>query len=178
MPEDYQGQSLTVINDRDLDIVARNAILLLIALSFDTATAATMMIHIWYSAFIPNSILRRLQDKVRSLIQDVCTKIKAKPSGNLLSKKWTFGKRSLRLTLEKIHWDALLLYFELPGQLTTERAKALRTAVTLAPTRRDYRERQLYCQISEWRICIMEFLKDGILLPFGACRKSFDVPNP
>ena len=40
------------INDRDLVIVARNAILLLVALYLDTHIATEAVVHIWYSAFM------------------------------------------------------------------------------------------------------------------------------
>ena len=43
----YTGYCEIIINDRNLDIVTRNAALLLIALHFGPKEAAPMMLHIW-----------------------------------------------------------------------------------------------------------------------------------
>lgn len=46
LPATYTGHCEIDINDRDLDIVARNAILLLVALKFSPKEATPMMLHI------------------------------------------------------------------------------------------------------------------------------------
>jgi hypothetical protein len=74
LPETYSGHCEVVVNDRDFDIVARNVILLLMALQFDPDTATPIMLHMWYSALIPAQMLRCLQEKVLPLVQDVCGK--------------------------------------------------------------------------------------------------------
>lgn len=57
IPSSYNQPVDVTINDRDLDIVARNAIMLLIALVVDNIDEAVdCMIHIWYSALIRNPI--------------------------------------------------------------------------------------------------------------------------
>lgn len=68
LPLSYSGQCNVVINNRDFDVVARNAILLLTSLNFSPSQAAPMMLHIWYSAFIPENMIRSLQDTVLPLI--------------------------------------------------------------------------------------------------------------
>ena len=178
LPEMYAGYCEVVVNDKDSDIVARNAILLLIALHFSPETAAPMMLHLWYSALIPAQMLRSLQDNILPLIQEVCNKIKSKPAQSLQSKTWTYGTRSLRLVLTKEHWDHLLPYFEVPDGLSAAQAQVIRAATTLAPERKDYLERALLTQPPAWRVCTMKFRKDGLLLPFGSSRQEFDTPNP
>ena len=178
LPETYAGHCEVVVNDRDLDIVARNAILLLIALHFSPETAAPMMLHLWYSALIPAQMLRSLQDNILPLIQEVCNKIQAKPAQSLLSKTWTYGTRSLRLVLTKEQWDHLLPYFEVPDGLSAAQAQIIRALTTLAPERKDYLERALLTQPPAWRVCTMKFRKDGVLLPFGSSRQELDSPNP
>jgi len=86
----YAGHCEVFINDMNLDIVARNAILLLIALNFSPDVATPIMLHTWYSALVPAEMLRSLQNSVLPLIQEVCKKIQAKPAQSLLSKTWTF----------------------------------------------------------------------------------------
>lgn len=46
LPLSYTGQHELILNDIDTDIVVRNAILLLTALTFDPEIAAPMMLHL------------------------------------------------------------------------------------------------------------------------------------
>lgn len=167
------------MNDRDLDIVARNAIMLLVAFTADSQNEAIdCMIHIWYSAFIRKYDLDILQQRIRPLIEKVCDKIKDKPANSALGKTWTFGQRSLRLVLEKSTWDSLLSFIEVPEGLTIEKANEIRTAVTLAESRVDYRDRHFLFLSSSHRVARHRFRQDGLLLPFGAPRSEFQQPNP
>ncbi|KAF4626516.1 hypothetical protein G7Y89_g11646 [Cudoniella acicularis] len=174
----FGGKCEVVVNDRDFDIVARNAILLLSALVFEPMMAAPIMIHIWYSALIPKKFYRLLQDHVLPLIEDVCAKIRAKPSEKLQSKTWTYGKRSLKLVLEKKQWDKLPFYLKVPAGLTAAKAQNIRRSVMLAPERKDYVDRTAYNRPPSWRVCFMKFREEGILAPFGMSREDFSTPNP
>lgn len=105
------------MNDLDLDIVARNVIMLLIALTVDNMDeVADCIIHIWYSALIRKSALDILQQRVRPLIEDVCEKIKSKLSSAILAKTWTFGQRSMRLVLKKVVVGQAIVLYEHPGR--------------------------------------------------------------
>lgn len=92
------------MNDRDVDIVARNAILLLIALVLeDMDEAVECIIHVWYSALIRKSDLDILQTRVRPLVKRVCDSkvFEGKPPNKPFAVDWQSGQRSLRLVLEK-----------------------------------------------------------------------------
>ena len=136
------------------------------------------MLHMWYSAMIPERMLRVLQDNLLPPIQEVCNKIQTKPAKCFFSKTWTYGMRSLRLVLTKEQWKSLPAYLIVPDGLSALQAQAIRTSTTLASERKDYVERELFVQPPVWRVCKMKFRKDGILLPFGSSRKGFDTPNP
>lgn len=178
LPATYSGHCEVIVNDRDFDIVARNAMLLLTALNFSPVVATPIMVHIWYSALIPARMIRSLRDNILPLIQEVRTKIQMKPDKSLLSKTWTFGAQSLRLVLTKERWDRLPSYFEVPEGLSTAQAQVIRTSTTLAPEREDYVHRALYAQPPAQRVCTMKFREEGVLLPFGSYRGEFDTPNP
>lgn len=152
--------------------------LLLILTEQDPAKAAEGLIHLWYSAFIPQSLAVMMQEAIRPLIQTVCAKVEQKASNTMLGKTWEFGSRSLRLVLTRDQWFSLLSYFESPAGLTLERAKRNRLDVTLAPHRVDYRDRRFFAQSSGWRAGSRRFREDGILLPFGASRARFSHLNP
>ncbi|KAL9041133.1 MAG: hypothetical protein Q9214_004213 [Letrouitia sp. 1 TL-2023] len=178
LPATYTGHCEINLNDRDPDIVARNAILLLVAFQFSPEEATPIMLHIWYSALVPADILHSLQDRVLPLFQEVCKKIRTKPAQTLLSKTWTFGTRTLRMVLTKEQWNHLSLYVKVPDDLSMVQAQAVRASTTLAPKRKDYLDRALVSMPPAWRACVVKFRKDGILLPFGSSRREFDTPNP
>ena len=177
LPTAYKGICEVVINDQDLDVVARNAILLLTALHFSPSQATPIMLHVWYSAMVPAQMLRALRDNILPLIQEVCDKVRAKAPQTLLSKTWTFGRRSLRMILTKDQWEYLPSFFSVPDGLSAGRARAVRASVVLAPERRDYLERELFTQPPAWRVCKTKFREDGNLLPFGLFREEFNTPN-
>lgn len=54
----------------------------------------------------------------------------------------------------------------------------VRRATTLALERKNYVDRGLFNLPPAWRVGMMKFRKDGILLPFGVPRDDFDTPNP
>lgn len=179
LPSSYNQPVNVTMNDRDLDIVARNAIMLLIALVVDDINEAIdCIIHVWYSAFIRQSDLSILQQRVRPLIESVCEKIKSKTPSSLLGKTWTFGQCSLRLVLQKSSWDTVLSFTNIPEGLTAERAHQVRNAVTLAESRKDYRDRHFLFQSPSRRIAKSRFREDGLLLPFASQRHEFCEPNP
>lgn len=174
----FSGKCDVVINDRDIDIVARNALFLLIALQFESEIAVPFMIHLWYSALIPEEMFRSLQESILPLLEDVCSKIRDKPPNSLQSKIWKYGARSLRLVLQKQQWDFLPSYLRLPSELSTEQAQGVRTSTMLAPTRRDYVNRALYTCPPMHRVGMMKFRKEGVMLPFGSPSAEFNTPNP
>ncbi|PKK48400.1 hypothetical protein CI102_8134 [Trichoderma harzianum] len=156
VPDGYTKPIEVTINDNDLDVVARNAIILLIALVSDNADEAVdCIIHVWYSALIRKSDLDMLQQKT-----------------------WRFEKGSLRLVLPKSFWDRLLAYVSIPEGLTADQASCIRTAVTLARSKRDYLDLHLIFQSPSRRVAKQRFRQDGLLLPFGAPRHEFQEPNP
>jgi hypothetical protein len=72
LPTSFTQSTDLYINDRDLDIVARNLILLLIGLIVEEDNEAVeCMIHVWYSAFLRECDMAILRDRVRPLVEDV-----------------------------------------------------------------------------------------------------------
>lgn len=119
-----------------------------------------------------------LHDRIRPLIDQVAQKIQHKDGEALLGKMWSFGRTKLRLVLKKASWEQLLSYMDTSTTMTADLAKEARAVVTAAESRKDYRERRLFCQQLQHRVAIDKFQQDGILLPFGASRQDFSQPNP
>ncbi|KAF5658279.1 SET MYND domain-containing protein [Fusarium denticulatum] len=179
LPPDWDQPIDITINDRDLNIVGRNAIILLITLtSDDDEQAIDCIIHAWYSSFIRKSDQAVLEQRIRPLIQAVCDKTMGKPDNRILGKTWVFGKRSLRLVLAKGAWDKLLSFVKTPSGLTMEMANHYRKAVTLAESERDFLDRHYVFIPPSHRVAKQRFREDGVLQPFGVGRGEFTVPNP
>ncbi|KAM0286534.1 hypothetical protein ACHAO9_008162 [Fusarium lateritium] len=179
LPEGHGKPVNITINDRDFDIVARNVIMLLIAFTaVDQDAAIDCIIHVWYSAFIRKSDLDIIQQGVRPLIANICEEHRDKPVDHSIVTTWEFGRWSLRLDLQKSAWDNLLLFTEVPKDLTAEKANEIRTATTLAESRKDYRDRHFLFLSRFRRVAAQQFREDGILQPFGSQRAEFSVPYP
>lgn len=179
LPADSTQPIELYINDIDLDVVARNIILLLIGLSIeDDNEAVECMIHVWYSAFLRACDMAILRDRIRPMIEDVCRQNKDKSPALVLGKTWEFAQDSCRIELTNEAWGKVLLHLDNSPGLPTEPAKKLRSAVTLAPERVDFLHRHMLTLTPAHRICEQRFREDGVLLPFGASRLEFSVPNP
>ncbi|OKP10296.1 hypothetical protein PENSUB_4292 [Penicillium subrubescens] len=189
LPSQFEKSITLTINDRNSTVVARNLILLLLAL--DTADqhwseidqdreVTKTLIHIWYSSFINSRTLSRIQAKALPLIAGVCDEALFLEPGAFLSKTWYFkSQRSLQVTLNREEWLLARRLCCVPGSLTFEQAQKIRTAVTLAPERADYMDRWLYKELTPaLRVGQERFREDGMLLPFGHTRNGFNIPNP
>lgn len=178
LPASFNGTCEAVMNDRDFDIVARNSILLLTILHYGPEKAVPFVIHLWYSALVPEELCEAIRKDILPLIEDVCIKIKNKPANSLQSKTWTYGTRSLRLILQRNSWDLLPSFFRIPAGFTNEEAQQVRKKTMLAPHRIDHLHRAQYSRPPAWRVSFLKFREDGMLLPFGTPRESFITPNP
>jgi hypothetical protein len=178
LPETYKAECSVVINDKQPIIVVRNIIMLLIALNFDIKVAVPMMIHVWYSAALPRSMVDALQSKILVLIEDVCNKIKNKPNGSLQAKTFVSKCSKLRVVLKKEEWLELAKHLTVPETLTLRESQEIRRRITLAPERIDYRDRAMLSWSGALREVENHFRSEGILLPYGCSVDPFDTPNP
>ncbi|KAL6354456.1 hypothetical protein LRP88_11791 [Fusarium phalaenopsidis] len=180
LPRTFRNDLTITINDNDLDVVARNIILLLTALlSAKPEDAATRMIHIWYSTFIRQSDLEFLHGVVRPNIERACSNLEGEDLDRLHSGTFSRGSYSgVNVVLPKKSWLALLKYLEVPEGLTLDQAQQVRTAVTLPAGHLGNIEHNYFPLLPAQRICWHRFRLDGVLLPFGASSKPFDTPNP
>ncbi|KAK5993033.1 hypothetical protein PT974_06460 [Cladobotryum mycophilum] len=179
LPDGFKGAIHVTMNDKDTDIVARNVVILLIALTFSNVDEAVdLMIHVWYSALLTQRHADLLRTKVRPFLKTFNDKIAGKNPKSLQAKTWNFGPRSIRLVFTKEVWGKLLGFVTVSETLTRQEADVSRTAITLCPERRDYRDRQYTCLLPAQRMCQERYRTDGVLLPFGHSREPFTVPNP
>ncbi|KAI1359481.1 hypothetical protein F5Y08DRAFT_349648 [Xylaria arbuscula] len=179
LPQAFKSPLSIVINDREIDIVARNLIMLLLMLvEEDRVVAAESMLHIWYSALVTEACYTLLQEKIKPIIEDVCNKTVGKPGQSIFGKTWTFGGSSVRVVLTRVAWVQLLSYFEVPTRMTKKTAHDVRQAVVNAPSRVDFVDRSILMQPPNRGLGTIKYRQDGILIPFGQSHDAFIIPNP
>tara|TARA_R110002003_G_scaffold2474_1_gene24379 strand:+ start:5833 stop:6426 length:594 start_codon:yes stop_codon:yes gene_type:complete len=184
LPESFRQQVDVTVNDWEIDAVARNAIILLLVfaslsdISTDPAsygTVAEALIHVWYSAFITQSLLTSLQDKVGALLRDRCTHTTQVTQDGKIKKTWFSSQdRALSITLRADQWPQIEKFLDVPTALTRESAQEIRAAVVISPERADYRDIWYYKDAyPSMRLAKRKFRIDGLLLPFGHPRTDF-----
>lgn len=178
LPDTYSGQCDIAMNCISFGVFAQNIVLVLTAFHFPPEEAAPIMIHLWYSALIPASVLTALQTKLLPLIEKVCAETALKRPKRLFKWVWKKNKSSLQLELLRDEWERLRYTLRFPSRFSASEATRNRQDVVLADKRVDSLHRTLHAQPRYWRLSMMKFRRDGILLPFGCSRKEFDTPNP
>lgn len=177
VPEEYNRRILIDVNDRDEMVVSRSLLILLVAFHFPPEEANLIMLHLWYSAFLPEDLVESVQSKIAPLVQKVL-KSKTAGLGGDLEGFWSRKFSNLSAELPRKTWSKLASYFSSKSNLPFDKASAQRQSVTLAHSRRDYRDRAMLRLPPSWRLAQLKFRKGGVLLPFGASFENFTVPNP
>jgi hypothetical protein len=161
-----------------ISIVCRNFAMLSIALQCQPNEAADIILHIWYSARMSIKASRAISTYVLPLAEAVIPKMKDKSPTTVFSKTWEFGTRTLRLSLLKKQWQALVSNLAPLSAAASPKTESNRRAVMLAPTRQDHVDRAILTQPERHRQCTMRFRETGVLLPFSGDTRPHKVPNP
>ncbi|KAJ5280880.1 hypothetical protein N7478_006252 [Penicillium angulare] len=188
LPDAFTQHLEVTINDQEFHVVARNAIILLFILTMledkdapvGGSKATDSLIHLWYSASLPNGIISDIASRVHPLIIEVCCGVSDMAAEEVVEKTWIFSHgNSLHLSLKKEDWFRMQALCRVPPDLTKDKASKIRTATTLADARRDFRDRWAFKEASpSARVSKQKFREDGLLLPFAHNRAGFDIPNP
>ncbi|KAG7002098.1 hypothetical protein G7Y79_00029g063940 [Physcia stellaris] len=176
LPGTYKGVCNVVLNDKNFNVAARNIIMLLVATRLPPADAAEVIVPLWYSARLTQAMLKIVEQYVKDPVAELVAKLQGKPEDVLLSKKWTYGASEVVVRLYKQQWTTLLQILESKHDVTKTEAERLK--VVLAPSRVDYRDRELYGISGFRRICSTKFRESGVLAPFGSCLDQFQWSNP
>lgn len=150
--------------------------MLLLAAQLPPPDAAEIILHVWYSARLTHGMLAAIDKYMKEPIAELVAKIKGKAGNVLYSKKWAYGAAEVTVRLYKEHWTTLLQILETKHDVVVTEKERLK--VVLAPTRVDYRDRELYLIPGSGRMCSTRFRETGVLAPFGACLDQFDRSNP
>lgn len=175
LPEAFAGSLSIQVNDMDLDVTLRNAMMFLLLTHEDVDLAVDSILHLWYSSSLRPEHVMLLNTVVKTVVADVVAKTQDKSHGVLLSKSLAFGAGTLRIVLLKAEWTLFLQM--LNRRLDPETSSTSRKAIVLH--RKDYIELGLYTFRNEpsQRLAVQRFQNRGILLPFGYDDNDFTIPN-
>ncbi|KAJ8610581.1 hypothetical protein MRB53_038486 [Persea americana] len=129
--------------------------------------AAEALIHLWYSAFLPNEVLLGFKSRVEPLLAEVCSNIQSTSPETVIKKNLEFQFRKyVCVALTKQQWSQSADILWSCSALTQQEAENLRAATVLAPERTDYRDRWYFKDANLFsRIAKQRFREDGLLLP-------------
>lgn len=176
LPAIYKGTCTSVLNDKNMNIVARNIVMLLISAQLPPLESAELVLHIWYSSRLTQGMLAAIDKYARVPIADTVAKIKGKDDRVIQSKRWTFGTAEITVRLYKPQWATLLQILE--AEHDVKKTEEERRKIVLAPSRIDYRDRELFTLPGFGRMCSTKFRETGVLVPFGSALVDFNCPNP
>lgn len=161
------------MNDLDDVVAVRSLMLLLIALNLAPATAAVVMLHVWYSVNLPAEVLD-LVVKVASTIPNKDILESANPT--LLQMDWEAENRNQSILTTSSLLDGLRSMIATsrdPSKCNLEREKRLSSIYVV-----DYQETELYPANPFRRVASRKFRQHGLLVPHSANIEAFSKPNP
>ena len=176
LPANYDGTCSCTLNDMSIFVVARNVVMLLIAAQLPDLEAAELVLHLWYSARLTCNMIASIKKYAREPIADVVAKIQGKAENVIQAKKWAFGDTQITVRWFKQQWIGVLKILD--AEHNVIKSEESRKKIVLAPSRVDYRDRELISLSGSRRACSNRFREVGVLLPFGHCLDQYENTNP
>lgn len=179
LPDDFTGTCRVVINDRDFLTIARSTLFLMIAVRCQPQVAAEMILHLWYSPLITKEMSWKLRSEFIIQMHGIFFKASNDPNNLMQEHTWRTGTSELQATLTNKQWLHLFNdFFVSHLNMTAEQAMELRSSVMASEITTDEFEFHCFEHPPGWRVSRKRFREEGMLLPFGASRDAFTVPNP
>ena len=168
LPEDYSGKLQFFVSNRCEEIIARFllSVLVLDQIS-DPNMAVDMVIHLFYSVFLPKVYLEIIQGIIKrfaELLEDGIY--------------WPGGRPGY-IKLSQSPWSHVVTLLQTwqHSTLTMNSAQREYDRMRNAPNREDYRERMYASLRPSHRVAFLEFRQFGLVLPFGSLNAHFNAPN-
>ncbi|TCD70997.1 hypothetical protein EIP91_000495 [Steccherinum ochraceum] len=170
LPPDFDRQITIVVNDIDPYIVVRNMVLLsILGSSLDSADAANVALHSWYSACVPSEYLL-----VTAAIMADYTRSSPKPGRVKFTKN--LGSRAV-MECNVSDDTMLLMSCMFKSTYTVEDASQELHRVFFDRSRDDLHHRVYGRMEPSHRLAYLEYRRFGLVLPFGASSHLYNMPN-
>ncbi|KAI1385403.1 uncharacterized protein F4822DRAFT_343370 [Hypoxylon trugodes] len=189
IPPRYPGKIKIEIRERDLDIISRIYMIInALILPADSPPTPEDIVHLWYSAFMPESLDKWIRGPFYRHVEKLCREVYQRsevpkrllanfiyPEVELPIPYRSDSDTMVDLTLSFPKWFRLIRL--LRRKPAWKEAREARELVMACPERLDSRQRYLARQPCGERPSHEKFAYDGILLPYGRNRSIFTKPN-
>ena len=173
LPNQYSGKCRILLNDKDITVAGRNAILLYLLLQdsdLEVEEAAELCLHLQYSAaltpkqavYVAERLVPLFSDLANSRGRSGCDKEIPLRGGGALHLSFTEISTVVRMITSTYSLPTAIRFMH---------------DIVLAPSRRDYLDRYLFALHGAHRIAEMHLRETGVVLPFGASIAHFTEPN-
>lgn len=171
LPETYSGHLRVLLNDGTSPIACRNLVMLsLLGTIPDEKLAADVVLHLWYSTFIPAEYLVQMATAVAKFLDGPVERLTtSRPVGLHSTISWCYTPEAMERLMRITTLD--------PSSLSVADAQNEYDRVRQAPSRRDFMDRKYLRLKPSHRVALQEFRRFGIVLPFGAPNSHFNTPN-
>ncbi|KAK5949041.1 hypothetical protein OHC33_009962 [Knufia fluminis] len=180
LPATYANRCEIVTNDIVPLITMRNVIILLVTLLFPAEEASKIMMHLWYSAYLPAEMVRRVRERLIPVVGKCINRISELKlewsSQAMTNERFLYHGSRVTLYLSTRLWANIwhTLAFDLDYEKAREsRADAMSNCVEL-----DTRHAFWLRQPTARRIADSHFMATGILAPLGQDVSEYTIPNP
>lgn len=183
IPKDCQSHFNFRINDHDMNVVARNLVIILAAIHGSSLVpTAEAIVHFWYSSYLSDSVSQVLHDAVGATLDGIVERICSfEVDDNMvcgISQPW--GTSNPSEPLKKLN---LIFrkpsYLKLRGCIEQEEKGAKRE---MRETALDQHwkdtDQDMTRTKSRWRLDKLFYLSRGVLLPAGITSRDFRYLNP
>jgi len=179
LPCSYQKVCDITLNDPNVIIVIRNALMLMIIFLYPNKfEAAQTVMQLWYSAAMKEKTWKKLKYELLPFIERAYAKNMKGKATSQVSQRWTKGAASLRLTLTRRQWKQMMEILINGDSIDFNKAMSSRRAVIDNPKAKTSRRKKLLDMPAAHRRSHVRFLSTGMLLPFGQPVGDFDFANP
>lgn len=180
MPYLYNKTCDITLNDPNVHIVIRNALILMIAFLYpNKLEAARTITQLWYCAAAVAKTWQKMTGELRPFVERAYRRSGKRKAAAQVSQRWTKNEASLRLTLTRRQWKLMLDLLADADGIDFDAAMRSRRAAVLADPRQEARRNRTLCGMpAAYRRAHVRYLNTGLLLPFGQPVSAFDAPNP
>jgi hypothetical protein len=179
LPLGYSKTCDITLNDPNVNIVIRNAFMLMIAFLYpNKPEAAHAIVQLWYSIGLSKIMWQKIKSELLPFVQRAWDRKKKGKATSQISQRWTKEQASMRLTLTRRQWKQMMELLTADDDIDYEEAVISRHKMIAEKKEEMRRNMKIYEMPVDHRRSHARYLNTGMLVPFGYPVGKFNVPNP
>ncbi|KUJ10494.1 uncharacterized protein LY89DRAFT_558780, partial [Mollisia scopiformis] len=180
LPDSYRNRCNVHVNDRDEYVVFRAIMILLLVLLYPDGNASELVLHLWYSGRLPQSMYKRgITDWLIPKLSEAFAKSlnEKAPPDKVFAHSFTNGTSTVTVRLTSRMWLNMLVVLERPKETELGEEVRLECMLTAEPEK-PWVQYNMHMKDPAYRLGELRYRTTGLLLPFGARDEHFDTMNP